>query len=365
MSVNAPPRKSRRHFTQCLGGLAASAALPFATAARAQTPSQPETNGRWAHKTAEVRGLKMHYVEQGKGPLVVLCHGFPESWFSWRHQIPALAAAGYRVVAPDLRGYGGTGGSKAVADYTMPSLVADLTGLLDALGEKTCALVGHDFGAGLAWTAALLAPERIKALAALSVPYTPRGGDAPPTARMKRAVGDNFFYILYFQQPGVAERELEADIPRFLRANYFSASAEGMADPSQLALRPAPGYLDSLVDPKGRLPKWLTEAELRQCAEPFTRHGLTGPLNWYRNIDRNWELLKPFDGARVTHPTLFIAGEQDPMLLTNRASVQGLAANVPGLQRTALLPNCGHWTQQERPAEVNSELVAFLKKVLG
>ena len=352
------PRAARRRFVaKGLFGIAAGA-LPLATASVAQgLPS-----GDWKSKTAEVGGLRIHFVEQGTGPLVVLCHGFPETWFSWRHQIPALAAAGYRVVAPDLRGYGATGGPKAVADYAIKSLAADITGLLDALGERSCVLVGHDFGAVLAWNAALLAPERFSAIVALSVPYNQRR-DTPPVVAIKRAVGSNFNYIVYFQEPGLAESELEADIPRFLKAFYFTASAEAAADLQRLPTRSGRArLLETLVETKG-LPRWLTATELGYFVEQFTRNGLTGPLNWYRNLDNNWELMKAFEGATIKHPTLFIAVEQNPVLRSARANFDRLTATVPGLKRTAILPGCGHWVQQECPNEVNRELIAFLGQV--
>ncbi|MCY7289002.1 MAG: alpha/beta hydrolase, partial [Cryobacterium sp.] len=285
----------------------------------------------------------------------------PRKLVSWRHQLPALAAAGFRAVAPDLRGYGATGGSKVVADYSIKALVADVTGLLDALGEQTCVLVGHDFGAVLTWNAALLAPDRFRAIVALSVPYNQRR-DSPPVAAIRRAVGGSFNYIVYFQEPGVAGSELEADIPRFLRAFYYTASAEAAPEVQRLSPRSSrTRLLDNLVEPRA-LPRWLNDTELSYYVEQFSRNGLAGPLNWYRNLDNNWELMKPFEGATVTHPTLFIAGEQDPVLRSTRANFDRLATTVPGLRRTAILPNCGHWVQQECASEVDRELVAFLNQ---
>ena len=351
-------QKGRRRFVaQTLCGIAATV-LPYAQSCAAEVLP----TGDWKSRAAEVGGLRIHYVEQGIGPLVVLCHGFPELWLSWRHQIPALAAAGFRVVAPDLRGYGATGGPNAVAEYSIKALVADITGLLDALGEKNCVLVGHDFGAVLAWNAALLAPERFRAIVALSVPYNQRR-DSPPLATIKRAVGGNFNYIVYFQEPGVAESELEADIPRFLGSFYYNASAEAAAELQRRTPRSSSArLLETLVESK-RLPKWLSEAEFKYYVDSFSRNGLAGPLNWYRNLDNNWDLMKAFDGATIVQPTLFIAGEQDPVLRSTRANFDRLATTVPGLRRTAILPNCGHWVQQECPSEVNRELIAFLNQV--
>ena len=322
----------------------------------------PVPAGPWKSGVADVRGLRMGYVEQGSGPLVLLCHGFPELWVSWRHQIPALAAAGYRVVAPDLRGYGSTGGSKTLADYAIKDLVADLTGLMDALGEKTCVVVGHDFGAVLAWNAVLLSPDRFKAIAALSVPYNQRR-DTSPISSIRRAVGGNFNYILYFQEHGVAEQELESDIARFLSAFYYHASAEATSQRQRLFPRSSRAkLLETLVEPKG-LPKWLSEADFRYYSESFRGTGFTGPLNWYRNLDKNWEQMKAYEGATITHPALFIAGEEDPVLRSTKANFEALNYTVPGLRRTAILPGCGHWVQQECPDAVNRELLAFLQSV--
>lgn len=345
----------RRFSANVMYGLA-FASLP----AWAAVPPLPA--GPWKSGVADVRGLRMGYVEQGSGPLVLLCHGFPELWYSWRHQIPALAAAGYRVVAPDLRGYGSTGGSKTLAEYTIKDLVADLTGLMDALGEKTCVVVGHDFGAVLAWNAVLLSPDRFKAIAALSVPYNQRR-DTAPLASIRRAVGGNFNYILYFQEPGVAEQELESDIARFLSAFYYNASAEATSQRQRLVPRSSRAkILETLVEPKG-LPKWLSEADFRYYSESFRGTGFTGPLNWYRNLDKNWDQMKAYEGATITHPALFIAGEEDPVLRSTKANFEALNSTVPGLRRTAILPGCGHWVQQECPDAVNRELLAFLQSV--
>lgn len=351
------PHVSRRLVVQALGGVAAGILIPASAQTALNLPK-----GDWKSGVADANGLRIRYVEQGSGPLVVLCHGFPELWLSWRHQIPALAAAGYRVVAPDLRGYGETVGPKAVSEYSIKALVGDITSLMDALGERQCVLVGHDFGAVLTWNAALLAPERFKAIVALSVPYNQRR-DAPPVAAIRRAAGSNFNYIVYFQEPGVAEAELEANIPRFLKAFYYSSSSEGAAEiergPSRLRRS---RLLDGLIEPT-RLPRWLSENEFGYYVDQFSRSGLTGPLNWYRNLDSNWESMKAFDGATISHPTLFIAGADDPVLRSTRVNFDRQATTVPGLKRTAILPNCGHWTQQESPGEVNRELIAFLDQV--
>lgn len=345
----------RRFAIGAMVGLA-SASIPSWAAA------PPIPPGPWKSGESSVRGVRMSYVEQGSGPLVLLCHGFPELWFSWRHQIPALAGAGYRALAPDLRGYGRTSGSKTLADYAITELTADLVGLLDALGEKACFLVGHDFGAVLAWNAMLLAPERFKAIAALSVPYNQRR-DSPPIASIRRAVGGNFNYILYFQEPGVAEQELDSDPARFLSAFFYTASGEATALRQRLVPRSSRSKLLETLLESPVLPKWLSDADFRYYVESFRETGFTGALSWYRNLDRNWELMKAYEGATITHPALFIAGENDPVLRSTRSNFEALSSTVPGLRRTAILPRCGHWVQQECPDEVNRELIAFLQGV--
>ena len=311
-------------------------------------------------KFATVNSIRMRYFEMGKGPLVILCHGFPESAYSWRHQIQVLAAAGYRVIAPDLRGYGETDSPKQIDAYTILQLVADLEGLLDAAGEKSCALIGHDFGAVLAWNAVLLKPDRFTCIAALSVPYSPRR-DVPPVVSMRRLAGDKFFYIVHFQEPGVADAEMDAQPEKHLRAFYHTYSLEGEKD--RLQLRPISRnsrLLDTLVDP-GRLPTWLTPQDFAVYAADFKRNGFTGPLNWYRNLDRNWELMAPYAGAKITVPAVMISGDRDPVRPQTQTNYNELEANVPKLAGKVVIPNCGHWTQQEKPVEVNAAVLDFLR----
>jgi pimeloyl-ACP methyl ester carboxylesterase len=314
-----------------------------------------------AHRTLQANGIRMHVVEQGSGPLVLLCHGFPESWYSWRHQLDALAAAGYRAVAPDMRGYGQTDRPESAESYTIPHLVGDLVGLLDALEERSCVVVGHDWGAPVAWNAALMRPDRFRAVAALSVPYSPRGS-APPTMLMRQDAGKNFFYMLYFQQPGVAEAEIERDVAATLRAVYYSVSGEGYPRRRGRSFPKDSRWLDTLLQPE-HLPAWLTQADFDFYVAEFTRTGFTGGLNWYRAIDRSWELLAPFHHARVGVPALYVAGEEDPVLRMYRAAADSLGRTVPKLTESVVLPGCGHWTQQERPAEVNAALLRFLAAI--
>jgi pimeloyl-ACP methyl ester carboxylesterase len=313
------------------------------------------------HRFVDTNGIRMHVAEEGAGPLVLLCHGWPETWYSWRHQLKALAEAGYRAVAPDQRGYGRTDRPEAIDQYTLLHLVGDLVGLLDALGESNAVVVGHDWGAPVAWTAALLRPDLFRAVAALSVPQLPRS-PLPPTMLLKHAFGDRFFYQLYFQKPGVAEAELERDVRATMRRVLYSASAAGRPHrPAEAALK-ARCFLETTADPQS-LPAWLSEEDLDQYAAAFQAGGFRGPLNWYRNLDRNWELLAPFAGLAVRPPALFIGGQQDPVLEFPgfRTAVEHLGKLVPNLRRVVLLDDCGHWIQQEKPAETSAALLDFLR----
>jgi pimeloyl-ACP methyl ester carboxylesterase len=322
--------------------------------------------GEVRHRTVETNGIRMHVAEQGDGPLVLLCHGFPESWYSWRHQLAALAAEGFHAVAPDMRGYGQTDQPAEIDQYTLLHLVGDMVGLVDALGGGPAVIAGHDWGAPVAWHAALLRPDRFRAVIGLSVPYRPRGLVRPSTA-MPQTDGA-IFYQLYFQAPGVAEAELSRDVRSSIRRVLYAGSGEGrqagvgLGDPAAVGMVPrAGGFLSHTAEPPAP-PAWLTEADVEFYAGEFSRAGFRGGLNWYRNIDRNWELMAPYAGARVTVPALYVAGDQD--LVVHFRGMDQLLPNlkkfVPELRRTIMLPGCGHWTQQERPKEVNDAMVAFL-----
>lgn len=313
----------------------------------------------------EANGIRVRIAEAGDGPLVLLLHGFPESWYSWRHQLTVLAAAGYRAVAPAMRGYGETEAPPEVEDYDITHLVGDATGLVEALGEERAVVVGHDWGAIVAWQCALLRPDRFRAVAALSVPYLGRPSVAPVSA-WRRRFGENFFYILYFQQPGTAEDEFDTDPRRLLRRLYQSPGSP-IAAPPEISdpLMSAGGWMGRLAEP-GALPDWLTAADLDCYVEQFERSGFRGPVNYYRNFDRNWELTPELAGKSVAQPALFVAGERDPVIV--RGGIMGASddlevlvrRSVPALRGWMLIPGAGHWIQQERPAEVNAALVDFL-----
>ena len=325
-----------------------------------------------SHREVEVSGLRMHVAERGEGPLVVLLHGFPETWYSWRHQIAALADAGFRVVAPDQRGYGGTDAPEEVHRYALLDLVGDVIGLIDALGGGQAIVVGHDWGAPVAWHTALLRPDRVAGVAGLSVPFTPRT-PVSPMAMWRQAFGDRFYQV-YFQAPGVADRELAADVADTMRRLLVGASGDRPGDdrpPGSPRLGPGVlpdggGFLDVLRAGDG-LPAWLTQEDLDVYVAEFTRTGFTGGLNWYRNQDRNWELLAPWQGAVVTPPALYVAGTRDPVV--DFPGMDQLLPNlrlfVPNLRDSVMLEGCGHWTQQERPDEVSERLVAFCREVAG
>ena len=307
-------------------------------------------------RTIRTNGIEMHIAEQGEGPLVVLCHGFPELSYSWRHQLPALAAAGYHAVAPDQRGYGGTDRPAAVDEYDIVHLTDDLLGLLDALGEEHAVFVGHDWGAPVVWHLALRAPERVRGVVGMSVPFLPRG-PMDPISLFEALFADRFFYMLYFQQPGVADAELGRD-PEDIIRRFMAARAEDSPGGAFPELpREGTGVRDWLPEPTG-LPAWLTDADVEQFAAAFRRTGFTGGLNWYRNMRRNWELTEAFTGAKVTVPAMFVAGEHDPVLVMVPAT--GMEEWIPDLRGTLVLPGAGHWIQQERPAEVNAALLDFL-----
>lgn len=309
----------------------------------------------------EVNGVRLHVAEEGEGPLVVLLHGFPESWRSWRHQFAPLAAAGYRVVAPDQRGYGRSDHPAGADAYSVLHLVGDVVGLIRALGETKAYVVGHDWGASVAWHTALLRPDMVLGVAGLSVPPPSRGA-RPPLAAMEERFGGRFYWN-YFNRPGVADTEFAKDTRTTLRKFLYSGS--GDASPGGVVkpplIDPGQGMLTTMPDPEV-LPGWLTEDDIDALVESFSE-GFTGALNWYRNLDRDWELTAPWQGAVVTSPALYVYGDRDvvPSFPGTPDFIARLPRLMPNLRRAPLeLPGCGHWTQQERPDEVNTALIAFL-----
>jgi len=310
------------------------------------------------HRHVEAGGVSMHIAEAGEGPLVLLLHGFPESWYSWRHQLVALAAAGFHAVAPDQRGYcatgppGGPGDAAGVDQYTIMHLTGDVIALMDALGAAQAVVAGHDWGAPVAWHTALFRPDRIRGVVGLSVPYRPRGS-AAPIATLRETLGESF-YMVYFQRPGVAEAELSRDPQTTFRKILTSLAGAG---PPMTLIPAGGGVLDAAPEP-AELPSWLTQDDIDTYVDEYASSGFAGPLNWYRNMDRNWELTSAWQHAPVLVPALFIAGDRDPVLSFVRAD--GQEAVLPKLTRSLILSGCGHWTQQERPAEVSDAIIEFL-----
>jgi pimeloyl-ACP methyl ester carboxylesterase len=310
-------------------------------------------------RLVDTNGITLKLTEAGDrgAPAVVLAHGFPELAYSWRHQIQVLADAGYHVLAPDQRGYGGSSRPAAIEDYDIVNLTGDIVGLLDAAGVEKAAVIGHDWGSVVATTFPLLHPDRVSACGALSVPPVPRS-PARPTQLWQSIFGDNFFYILYFQEPGPADAELGGDPARTMR-RMVGGGLQGDDENIFLTMmEPGPeGFIDRLPEPDG-LPDWITQNELDHYVEEFTRTGFTGGLNWYRNFDRNWELTETTPSPTIAVPTLFLAGTADPTLgFTPRDRVRDV---VSGPYREVLIEGAGHWVQQERPDEVNAALLEFL-----
>ncbi|MDT0436793.1 alpha/beta hydrolase [Streptomyces sp. NPDC005840] len=325
---------------------------------------QPSDADR-THRLVPSPAGRTHLVEQGEGPLVLLVHGFPESWYSWRAQLPALAAAGYRAAALDVRGYGRSSKPDAVDAYRLRDLVADNVAVVEALGERSAVIVGHDWGATVAATSALLRPDVFSAVGLLSVPYTPPGGPKPSEVFAAMG-GPEEFYVSYFQRPGRAEAEIEPDVRGWLGGFYAALSADTM--PEQGAPDPhfvSPGGTLRERFPRERLPHWLSEAELDVYAGEFERSGMTGALNRYRNMDRDWADLADHHGAPVRQPSLFIGGNRDASTTWLADAIAAYPETLPGLTASHLLDGCGHWLQQERPEETNRLLIDWLGSLGG
>lgn len=312
-----------------------------------------------SRRDISTNGINMHIAEAGEGPAVVMLHGFPESWYSYRHQIAALAEAGYHAIAPDQRGYGGTDRPDDPAQYSQLHLVGDVIGLLDAIGAEEAVVVGHDWGAPVAWNAALMRPDRIRGVVGLSVPYIPRGPMSMLQA-MRSMLGDGF-YMQYFQEPGVADAELARDVRTTVIKMLYGASGDVPETGLEPVVPEGMGLLDLVPEPPS-LPAWLTEEDIDFFTAEFERTGFTGGLNWYRAIELSWELTAPWAGAPITVPALYVAGDRDLVYAfpAMRDLIPVLSTFIPNLRETIILPGCGHWTQQERPEDVNEALIKFL-----
>ncbi|OWV34787.1 epoxide hydrolase [Pacificimonas flava] len=308
----------------------------------------------------------LHYASEGEGPLVLFVHGFPEGWYSWRHQLPAVAAAGYRAVAVDVRGYGGSTKRHAISEYSLQELAADMAGAAAALSERPAVIVGHDWGAPISWTSALLHPQQFRAIACLSVPHSAPG--EIPTDEVHDKIftqRGRYFYQVDFQDEGRAEAELEADPAETIRKFYYALSGDAPDGTWPTDKKPGDGLLKGLIEPPIPL-LWLTQEDVAHYAFEFGRSGFRGPLNRYRNRRRDWNMLRSRNSHVIAQPSLFISGTRD--LATRLAGSDGLDRMkdlLPGLMGIHMLEGAGHWTQQEKPHEVNSLLVDWLAQLDG
>ena len=312
-------------------------------------------------RLAHVNGVDLVVNEAGEAsaPVVICSHGFPESSYSWRHTLPALARAGYHAIAPDQRGYGSSSNPTTVDAYGIEQLAGDLIGLLDATGQEQGVFVGHDWGALIVWDLARLYPERVRAVVGVSVPFI--NWPLAPTELFKMAYPDRFFYILYFQAVGPAERELGRDPRRTMAKILWGASGDGYRETDIDVPVDGAGFLDVMPEPPARLPGWLTDADIDHYAAQFARSGFFGPVSYYRNLDANWRLVKELPTSRVAMPSFFIAGDRDLVVARNPAGIEAMKALLPDLRGVVMLPGIGHWTQQEAPDAFNDALIGFLR----
>ncbi|XP_012569533.1 epoxide hydrolase 1-like [Cicer arietinum] len=313
------------------------------------------------HRTIEANGIKIHIAEKGKeGPVVLFLHGFPESWYSWRHQIAALGSLGYRAVAPDLRGYGDTEVPSSISNYTIFDLVGDIVGVIDALGVDKVFLVGHDWGAVIGWQVCLFHPERVKAYVALSVPYAPRNPILKPVTAMRLLYG-NDFYICRFQEPGKAEAEFAKVGAELVIRGMLTTRTPGPP------ILPKDGF-GSDLDPANPppLPSWLSQEDLSYYVSKFDKSGFTGALNYYRNINLNWKLTASWTGARVKVPVKFITGDLDLVyhLLGTKLYIKSGAFKlfVPNLEEVVIQKGVAHFINQEVADNVTNHIYEFIKK---
>lgn len=319
----------------------------------------------YRHSFIEANGIRLHVAEQGEGPLVLLCHGFPETSHAWRHQLAALAQAGFHAVAPDLRGYGLSDCPEGIGQYTTLDVVGDLVALVGELGESEGVIVGNDWGATIAWQAAMLRPDRFRGVVALGVPMMGRAPLAP--SHLFPQNDQAWFYTHYFSKLGLAESELELDVAATLRKIYFSASGDvGVRDastPNPFGSVPRDKqYLDALGDFPS-LPDWFDSADLEAFVRAFDVSGFRGGLNYYRNLDRNWEMQAAFEGLRIEVPALYLVGERDTGLAMPgmREIIDAMPKIVPNLRKSDVVSRAGHWLPQEAPGVVNAALVEFLR----
>jgi pimeloyl-ACP methyl ester carboxylesterase len=311
-------------------------------------------------RRVSTNGIELNIAEQGEGPLVLMLHGFPESWYSWRHQIPAVAGAGFHAVAPDMRGYGKSDKPGDITTYNQVEVTRDIVGLISSLGYETAIVFGHDWGAPTAWSCALHHPDKVTAVGALSVPFSPRAA-TPPLDMMKEIFKNMFFYQLYFQEPGVAEAEWETNVRVNLRKFYHIGSGAFDAGNFIAPRSPDSDLLSDIEDP-ATLGNWCTESDLDFYTAEFEQSGFRGPLNYYRNHNLTWSLTEG-SPKKINQPALFVAGEKDGVIMLAADALKNMPSYVTNLKVNQLIPGIGHWTQQEAPDEVNSLMIDFLNSV--
>jgi pimeloyl-ACP methyl ester carboxylesterase len=311
----------------------------------------------------ETNGINMRIAEAGEGPVVLLVHGWPESWYSWRHQLRALADAGFRAIAPDMRGYGATDAPDEEEAYRVDVVTDDLTGILDAVGEQTATLVAHDMGAVVGWTAALLRPERFNGVMGFSNPYRPIG-KKPLFEDIAPRVGDMFFYMAYHNEPGgIAEAEYDSR-PRELLERLYASPDTPRAEPTITdPKRNAGGWIGRMGAPLER-PAWLTEEDLDYYVAEFTRAGFRGGLNYYRNLDRYWHVMRTLDPI-IKIPSAFVCGTEDTNGADQARLEEIMTPLMSDLRFVKLFPGIGHWVQQEAPEQTNRAIIEFLSMLPG
>ncbi len=302
--------------------------------------------------------LSVHVAGPASGRPVWLLHGFPECWYSWRHQISALAAQGFRVFAPEMRGYGASSAPEAVEAYDLITLCADIQSAMNHYGHEQVAMIGHDWGAPVAWHLALLEPARVKVVCGMSVPFGGRPRQ-PAINMMREAYKGKFHYILYFQTPGLAEAELAADIPRTMRLMMHGLSSQDSG--SLVQDKPADAdWLSDYQDP-GSPPAWCSDEAFEVYVKTFEQSGFRGPVNWYRNFERNWERTEALAGRQIEQPALFLIGDRDPVGTLEAYTIKKMPGVGPKVEQH-VISDCGHWIQAEKPDEVNSHLLPFLER---
>lgn len=309
----------------------------------------------------ELDDVALEVLEAGTpgDPVVILAHGFPECAWSWRHQLPVLAAAGYHVLAPDQRGYAHSSAPPDVTAYGIDHLAGDLMAVLDSTGADQGIFVGHDWGALVTWDVARLFPERVRAVVGVSVPFTQ--WPMKPTELFAALFGDRFFYMTYFQTVGPAERELERDVRHSMHTILWGASGEMYrGQPRDLLPAAGTGFLDMFPDMPTQRPDWLTESDMEHYVDAFTTSGFFGPVSWYRNLDANFERVAHLPPSRLTMPSYFIGGERDGVIAGRPEMVDAMIGMLPGYRGKTMLEGAGHWTQQERPEAFNEALLGFL-----